>query len=57
MEHTLTGTDQEDSTGSLIYPWYIVSLCMLAYIFSFIVCRYNDTYFGLKVWNFSFNKK
>ena len=34
MEQTL-GMDEE-STGSLAYPWYIVSLCMLAYIFSFI---------------------
>ncbi len=28
--------DEQDSSGSLAYPWYIVSLCMLAYIFSFI---------------------
>ena len=36
MEQTLTATDQGETTGSLVYPWYIVSLCMLAYIFSFI---------------------
>ncbi len=36
MEQTLTVTDQGESTESLAYPWYIVSLCMLAYIFSFI---------------------
>jgi len=34
MEQTLSM--DEESTGSLAYPWYIVSLCMLAYIFSFI---------------------
>ena len=28
--------DEQDDGGSLAYPWYIVSLCMLAYIFSFI---------------------
>lgn len=28
--------DEGQSDGSLLYPWYIVSLCMLAYIFSFI---------------------
>lgn len=28
--------DQQGSNESLAYPWYIVSLCMLAYIFSFI---------------------
>ncbi len=36
MKQTLTATDQGETTGSLVYPWYIVSLCMLAYIFSFI---------------------
>ena len=36
MEHSSTGTDKDEITGSLAYPWYIVSLCMLAYIFSFI---------------------
>jgi len=36
MEQTQTATNQGESTGSLVYPWYIVSLCMLAYIFSFI---------------------
>ncbi|MBT4523061.1 MAG: MFS transporter, partial [Halieaceae bacterium] len=35
MEHKAT-VDETDSSGSLAYPWYIVSLCMLAYIFSFI---------------------
>jgi MFS family permease len=34
MEQTSTTTDQ--TSGSLAYPWYIVSLCMVAYIFSFI---------------------
>jgi MFS family permease len=34
MEQTLSM--DEESPGSLAYPWYIVSLCMLAYIFSFI---------------------
>jgi len=28
--------DKQESNESLAYPWYIVSLCMLAYIFSFI---------------------
>ena len=28
--------DERESGGSLAYPWFIVSLCMLAYIFSFI---------------------
>lgn len=35
MEQTLNTTEEEPA-GSLAYPWYIVSLCMLAYIFSFI---------------------
>ena len=35
MEQTLN-TIEEEPAGSLAYPWYIVSLCMLAYIFSFI---------------------
>ena len=35
MEQTI-GIDEQDSTTPLAYPWYIVSLCMLAYIFSFI---------------------
>ncbi|MCZ6830883.1 MAG: MFS transporter, partial [Gammaproteobacteria bacterium] len=35
MEQTVS-LDEQDSSGSLAYPWYIVSLCMLAYIFSFI---------------------
>lgn len=35
MEQTVN-TDEQESGGSLAYPWYIVSLCMLAYIFSFI---------------------
>ena len=35
MEQAQEST-QEEPTGSLAYPWYIVSLCMLAYIFSFI---------------------
>ena len=35
MEQTVN-MDEQESGGSLAYPWYIVSLCMLAYIFSFI---------------------
>jgi MFS family permease len=35
MEQT-AHIDENDGSGSLVYPWYIVSLCMLAYIFSFI---------------------
>lgn len=35
MEQTISSNEQ-DSNASLAYPWYIVSLCMLAYIFSFI---------------------
>ena len=35
MVHTIAATEDEPG-GSLAYPWYIVSLCMLAYIFSFI---------------------
>jgi MFS family permease len=35
MEPTVSSQDQ-GSEQSLAYPWYIVSLCMLAYIFSFI---------------------
>ena len=35
MEPTEASVTEEES-GSLAYPWYIVSLCMLAYIFSFI---------------------
>ena len=32
----LANLDENETSGSLAYPWYIVSLCMLAYIFSFI---------------------
>ncbi len=35
MKHAEAGA-QEQSGGSLAYPWYIVWLCMVAYIFSFI---------------------
>lgn len=35
MEPTSTKTTPENN-ASLAYPWYMVSLCMLAYIFSFI---------------------
>ncbi|MBE9539624.1 MAG: MFS transporter [Proteobacteria bacterium] len=35
MEQTISSNEQ-DLNASLAYPWYIVSLCMLAYIFSFI---------------------
>lgn len=35
MQQVLNAAEDE-SGGSLAYPWYIVSLCMLAYIFSFI---------------------
>ena len=35
MEQTLA-VEKEESSGSLAYPWYIVSLCMVAYVFSFI---------------------
>lgn len=35
MEQSIDVNEPETS-GSLAYPWYIVSLCMLAYIFSFI---------------------
>ena len=35
MEQTVN-RDEQESRGSLAYPWYIVSLCMLAYIFSYI---------------------
>lgn len=31
-----TSVTEDEQNGSLAYPWYIVSLCMLAYIFSFI---------------------
>ena len=32
----LVDLEQQEEGASLAYPWYIVSLCMLAYIFSFI---------------------
>ena len=35
MENT-ANMEEQNSSGSLAYPWYIVSLCMLAYVFSFI---------------------
>jgi len=35
MGHS-TEVNSTEHSGSLAYPWYIVSLCMLAYIFSFI---------------------
>ncbi len=36
MEQPILESMEEEPTGSLAYPWYIVSLCMLAYLFSFI---------------------
>jgi len=35
MEQTVK-RDEQESRESLTYPWYIVSLCMIAYIFSYI---------------------
>ena len=35
MENT-ANMEEQNSSGSLAYPWYIVSLCMFAYVFSFI---------------------
>jgi MFS family permease len=35
MEQTVK-LDEQESGGSVAYSWYIVSLCMLAYIFSYI---------------------
>ncbi len=36
MANSATGGEAEHSGGSQLYPWYMVSLCMVAYIFSFI---------------------
>lgn len=36
MEHSAAEAAEGQPSGSLLYPWYIVSLCMVAYIFSFI---------------------